>query len=158
MQRRKFIKSTALATAGVTILNFPIFGKNAPSNKVILGIMGVNSRGNYLAENFFDPREGHCDWGHDSEHIRRMLAMRSIWWADIVAEERAINEISGFPLDLAILFHDLHRSKWTNGKGAKAESMRAEFSLDLMHRFNVDRHNAGLATLIVAETLKPENP
>ena len=52
MQRRKFIKNTALATAGVTILNFPIFGKNAPSNKVVLGVMGVNGRGNYLAENF----------------------------------------------------------------------------------------------------------
>ena len=52
MQRRKFIKNTTLATAGVTILNFPIFGKNAPSNKVVLGVMGVNSRGNYLAENF----------------------------------------------------------------------------------------------------------
>ena len=52
MQRRKFIKSTALATAGVTILNFPIFGKNAPGNKVVLGVMGVNGRGSYLAENF----------------------------------------------------------------------------------------------------------
>ena len=52
MQRRQFIKNTSLATAGVTILNFPIFGKNAPSNKVVLGVMGVNGRGNYLAENF----------------------------------------------------------------------------------------------------------
>lgn len=52
MQRRKFIKSTALATAGVTILNFPIFGKNAPSNKVVLGVMGLNGRGSYLAHNF----------------------------------------------------------------------------------------------------------
>ena len=52
MQRRNFIKNTTLATAGVTILNFPIFGKNAPSNKVVLASMGVNSRGNYLAKNF----------------------------------------------------------------------------------------------------------
>jgi predicted dehydrogenase len=52
MHRRKFIKNTSLATAGVTILNFPIFGKNAPSNKVVLGVMGVNSRGAYLAESF----------------------------------------------------------------------------------------------------------
>jgi predicted dehydrogenase len=52
MQRRKFIKNTALATAGVTILNFPIFGKNAPANKVVLGVMGVNGRGSYLAQNF----------------------------------------------------------------------------------------------------------
>lgn len=52
MHRRNFIKNTSLATAGITILNFPVFGKNAPSNKVIVGVMGVNSRGAYLAESF----------------------------------------------------------------------------------------------------------
>ncbi len=52
MERRKFIKETALATAGITILNFPIYGRKAPSNKVVLAVMGVNSRGNYLAESF----------------------------------------------------------------------------------------------------------
>jgi len=49
MDRRSFIKDTSLATAGVTLLNFPIFGKNAPSNKVVVGVMGVHSRGAYLA-------------------------------------------------------------------------------------------------------------
>lgn len=52
MHRRKFIKNATLTTAGLTILNFPIFGKNAPSNKVVVGVMGVNSRGNYLAKTF----------------------------------------------------------------------------------------------------------
>ena len=52
MDRRKFIKDSSIATAGLTILNFPVFGKNAPSNKVIVGVMGVNSRGAYLAESF----------------------------------------------------------------------------------------------------------
>jgi predicted dehydrogenase len=52
MERRKFIKDAGLATAGITILNFPVFGKNAPSNKVILAVMGVNSRGAYLAKSF----------------------------------------------------------------------------------------------------------
>ncbi|MEP7143477.1 MAG: Gfo/Idh/MocA family oxidoreductase [Ferruginibacter sp.] len=52
MERRKFIKLTGLATAGVTMLNFPIYGRKAPSNKVVLAVMGVNSRGNYLAESF----------------------------------------------------------------------------------------------------------
>ncbi|HYJ37398.1 MAG TPA: gfo/Idh/MocA family oxidoreductase, partial [Chitinophagaceae bacterium] len=51
MQRRKFIKETSVAT-GITILNFPVFGKNAPSNKVVLAVMGVNSRGAYLAKSF----------------------------------------------------------------------------------------------------------
>ena len=35
--------------AGITVLNFPVFGKNAPSNKLVIGVMGVNSRGNWLA-------------------------------------------------------------------------------------------------------------
>src|ERR1700730_16619518 len=52
MRRRTFLKNTSLATAGITLLNFPIFGKNAPSNKVIVAVMGVNSRGAYLAKCF----------------------------------------------------------------------------------------------------------
>jgi len=52
MHRRKFIKETGTAAAAVTILNFPIFGKMAPSNKVIVTVMGVNSRGAYLAKSF----------------------------------------------------------------------------------------------------------
>jgi predicted dehydrogenase len=52
MHRRKFIKNAGIATAGVTILNFPVFGKNAPGNKVVLAVMGVNSRGAYLAKSF----------------------------------------------------------------------------------------------------------
>jgi predicted dehydrogenase len=52
MDRRKFLKQTTVASAGITILNFPIFGKNAPSNKVVVAVMGVNSRGAYLAECF----------------------------------------------------------------------------------------------------------
>jgi len=52
MHRRKFIKDAGIATAGITILNFPVFGKKAPSNKVIVAVMGVNSRGAYLAKSF----------------------------------------------------------------------------------------------------------
>jgi predicted dehydrogenase len=52
MDRRKFIKNSSFATAGITILNFPVFGKNAPSNKVVIAVMGVNSRGAYLAESY----------------------------------------------------------------------------------------------------------
>jgi predicted dehydrogenase len=52
MQRRQFIRESTITAAGLTILNFPIFGRNAPSNKVVLGVMGVNSRGNYLAKSF----------------------------------------------------------------------------------------------------------
>jgi predicted dehydrogenase len=52
MDRRSFIKNASVASAGITILNFPVFGKNAPSNKVIVAVMGVNSRGAYLAKSF----------------------------------------------------------------------------------------------------------
>jgi len=52
MQRRTFIKNATIATAGATILNFPVFGKKAPGNKIILAVAGLNSRGSYLAESF----------------------------------------------------------------------------------------------------------
>ncbi|MEP7107331.1 MAG: Gfo/Idh/MocA family oxidoreductase [Ferruginibacter sp.] len=53
MERRDFIKNTSIAAAGgLTILNFPVFGKTAPSNTVIIAVMGVNARGAYHAENF----------------------------------------------------------------------------------------------------------
>jgi len=52
MKRREFIKSGALATAGIQIFNFPVFGKAAPSNKVVLAVMGLNSRGSYLAKSY----------------------------------------------------------------------------------------------------------
>jgi len=41
-----------VAAAGITILNFPVFGKMAPSNKIVMAVMGVNGRGAYLAECF----------------------------------------------------------------------------------------------------------
>src|SRR5450755_3915202 len=50
MKRRDFIKNGSMAAAGVQILNFPVFGKLAPSNKVVLAVMGLNSRGSYLAK------------------------------------------------------------------------------------------------------------
>ena len=50
--RRAFLRDTTMATAGLTILNFPIRGKMAPSNKVVIAVMGVNSRGAYLAKSF----------------------------------------------------------------------------------------------------------
>ena len=50
MNRRQFLRQTSFAAAGITILNFPVFGKNAPSNKIVVAVMGVNSRGAYLAK------------------------------------------------------------------------------------------------------------
>lgn len=52
MKRRDFLKAGTMAGvgAGITYLNFPVFGKNAPSNKLVIGIMGVNSRGAWHAQ------------------------------------------------------------------------------------------------------------
>lgn len=53
MKRRKFLKYSSVAAAsGLTILNFPVFGKSAPSNKVLIAVMGVNSRGSFHLQNF----------------------------------------------------------------------------------------------------------
>jgi predicted dehydrogenase len=52
MKRSTFIKNTGFAAAGITVLNFPVFGKYAPSNKITVAVMGLNGRGSYLAESF----------------------------------------------------------------------------------------------------------
>ncbi|HEY4155333.1 MAG TPA: Gfo/Idh/MocA family oxidoreductase [Puia sp.] len=52
MERRDFIKNASVAGAGLTVLNFPVFGKKAPSNKVVLAVMGLNGRGSYLAKSY----------------------------------------------------------------------------------------------------------
>ena len=48
MERKDFIKTGALAAAGVgfSALHFPLFGRNiSPGEKVVIGIMGTNGRG-----------------------------------------------------------------------------------------------------------------
>lgn len=52
MKRRQFLHDSALAATGLSLLPFPVLGKMAPSNKVSVAVMGVNSRGAYLAESF----------------------------------------------------------------------------------------------------------
>lgn len=50
--RRDFVKQSALAGAGL-FLTSPLFGfKNAQNDKVVLGVVGTNSRGLYLARMF----------------------------------------------------------------------------------------------------------
>ncbi len=51
INRRTFVKQSS-AFAGMSILPFSIYGKNAPSNKVVIAVSGVNSRGAWLASNF----------------------------------------------------------------------------------------------------------
>jgi predicted dehydrogenase len=67
MKRREFIRNTSLTTAGITILNFPVFGKNAPGNKVVVAVMGVNSRGAYLAKCFSQLNNVEVAWLCDVE-------------------------------------------------------------------------------------------
>ena len=52
--RRQFIKQTALAGLGLSMAGkLPVIrGKNAPSDKVVVAVMGVNSRGGALANTF----------------------------------------------------------------------------------------------------------
>ena len=67
MKRKDFIRNTAVFGAGITVLNFPVFGKKAPSNKVILAVSGVNSRGSYLAECFSKHPQVEIAWLCDVE-------------------------------------------------------------------------------------------
>lgn len=52
MNRRQFVQNTAVAGIATQILPFPLFGRNAPNEKLIIGVIGTNSRGNWLASIF----------------------------------------------------------------------------------------------------------
>ena len=49
MNRRDFIQKTAAAGLATQILPFSIYGKNAPNEKVNVGVIGLNSRGSWLS-------------------------------------------------------------------------------------------------------------
>ncbi len=54
VHRRDFLKTTAAAGVGLGVAGqlSTAFGAGAPSNRVVVGVMGVNSRGHYLAQTF----------------------------------------------------------------------------------------------------------
>lgn len=54
LNRRSFIKQTATASLGLGLLGKwpPLRGPNAPSQTVVVGVMGLNGRGRVLAETF----------------------------------------------------------------------------------------------------------
>ena len=82
MHRKEFIKNTSLAAAGITILNFPVFGKNAPSNKVVIAVMGVNGRGNFHAESFSKLANVEVGYICDVEEIAIAKCMKGFATAD----------------------------------------------------------------------------
>ncbi len=45
MERREFIKSASAAGVGLSILNFPLYGKNSPNETLVAGVVGIHSRG-----------------------------------------------------------------------------------------------------------------
>ena len=62
MERRDFIKTTGLAAAGVGLsgISMPsVFANGMPSNKVVIAVAGVNSRGNGMAQLF--ARQPDCE-------------------------------------------------------------------------------------------------
>ena len=53
MIRRDFIKNTGLAAAGIGWSAMPsVFANGMPSNKIVVAVAGVNSRGNGMAKLF----------------------------------------------------------------------------------------------------------
>ena len=65
MERRDFIKNTGLAAAGIGLsgLAMPsVFANGMPSNKIVIAVAGVNSRGGGMAELF--ARQPDCEVGY----------------------------------------------------------------------------------------------
>ncbi|PYJ10579.1 MAG: dehydrogenase, partial [Verrucomicrobia bacterium] len=52
LNRREFVRRAALATAAAPAVLRAVRGAAAPSNRVVLAVMGTNSRGTALARGF----------------------------------------------------------------------------------------------------------
>lgn len=50
MERRRFIKSASATGIGLSLAGFPLHGKNTPNEKLVIGVIGVRSRGLQLAK------------------------------------------------------------------------------------------------------------
>jgi len=52
MKRRRFVKTVSSAGLGLIAARAPLFAKGAPSEKVVVAVMGLNGRGSVLAKVF----------------------------------------------------------------------------------------------------------
>ena len=50
MKRRQFIKAASATGVGLSIAGFPLHGKNAPNEKLVMGVIGLHGRGLQLAK------------------------------------------------------------------------------------------------------------
>ena len=85
-----------------------------------------------------------------------MLASRQMWWRAIVETEPEI-ATKAEVLDLAILFHDLNRSKEFRGKGAEADVRRADFARAIMLQFGIELEVAEEAIKTITGTFQQDD-
>lgn len=91
MDRRRFIKTTAAAGAGLSVAGHlsAVRGMQAPNEKVVVAVMGVNGRGTVLAEGF--ARADGAEVGYicdvDSRAVKRAIAA--------VSEPRSVEDEEG---------------------------------------------------------------
>ena len=52
MKRRRFVKTVSSAGLGLLGARAPLFARSSPSEKVVVCVMGLNSRGSVLAKMF----------------------------------------------------------------------------------------------------------
>lgn len=75
--RRDFLKTSALAGTGLTLA--PSFAfRGAPNEKVVLGVMGVNSRGLYLAEQFAKLKNAEVGFICDVDEVAMNKAIAAV--------------------------------------------------------------------------------
>ncbi len=68
----------------------------------------------YLEESIY--RKDLVGSGHDHTHIQRLLAMRRVVWDELHIEYPLLSPTDAEVLDLALLFHDLNRSRDMRGR------------------------------------------
>ena len=74
MERRNFIKTGTMAAAGagLSTMNFPLFGRNfSPNEKVLIGVMGTNGRGLEHIKSYAKIPNVEIAWICDVEDVAR---------------------------------------------------------------------------------------
>ncbi|MAS93169.1 MAG: dehydrogenase [Verrucomicrobiales bacterium] len=83
--RRKFLSTAAAAVGAPTIIPASVLGKNAPSNRVVMGFIGMGNRGIGVMEAFLnhDDVQGVavCDVEERHQQIRHGKMSREYGWA-----------------------------------------------------------------------------
>jgi myo-inositol 2-dehydrogenase/D-chiro-inositol 1-dehydrogenase len=125
MNRRAFVEKSALAVATIgmpTIVPITVFGKNAPSNRITVGVIGTGRQGYALNLQ-----------GGEQKFGPRIPGLLDIEEAQVVA----VSDVDSWRMDKAQKLVNAHYAKNTKGENFKGCSAHTDFR-EIITRKDID--------------------